>query len=370
VNRLASHRQRGRYRPRVEALEERCVLNASITGGQIVTTGSVNHVLITDDGTTIRVFADNSPYSPLATLAEGTSLTVSTEKAGSTNFISYEVKGDSLTAMYPVIGGPPIVKHLGNFPRITGTLDVNFGSGPGHLWAQVTTDLPNNVFGGYQFANLGYLGDSSNLQITTSGSGSTDVGFASRDIGQSATLRIVDNGGKGSNLLEMALLGVQYAGSMVSAWFSGGNGNDQANVTDDQDIQSGAAAAFVLDGKAGKDTIFLQYVGQLQGHLSAWATEGLQGGAGAPKADPATFSLLFDLQPGSSGSLTSFEVGGLGSDNLTDIVQKAAADAPQVVELADGGAGGFNTGTFTINTPTEVGVLFTRVQKVNVVNVP
>jgi hypothetical protein len=254
MNRLACHPGRGGYTPRIEALEDRCVLNAVITGvGHIVTTGSVNHVLITDDGATIRVFADNSPWAALVMCSYGAPLTVSTKNPGSTNLITYEVLGP-VPKVSTSPGGTTAVAQAP--PTIYGNLDVNFGSGIGQLWAQVLADLPTNLGSGFahSYAPDGDLGGG-NLKITTSGSGFTDVSFVGVNIGPSATVQLTDNGGNSGNNFLVQLNGRQDPGSQVNMTFQGGNGHDQVLVGDFQAIQPGATAVFNLDGQAGKDQI-------------------------------------------------------------------------------------------------------------------
>jgi hypothetical protein len=355
-------------------------LDAAITGmGQIVTTASVNQVLITDDGTNIRVFSDNSPNTPLATFAEGASLAVSTNKPGSTNHISYEVLGAPLGTFVPPSPGHPPGIILSPGTHITGNLAVNFGSGTGDFLAQMTTSLPNNLADGFVaaklIANLGDLGNSSTLNITTSGSGDTNVAFASKDFGKSAKLQFDDHGGKGPNILFVLLTGAQHPGSQVAVTFWGGSGNNQVFVSDEQNIASGATAFFNLDGHPGKAKIQLNYTGQLQGNLNV-----VIGGGGRPKLlpepgpkrvppNPATLVLNFELLGGSSGALSSIELGGPGNDTLTDMVHKTAADTLSFYYEAVDGGGGTNTGTFTHAVPntstaqTEMSVTVYNVQK-------
>jgi hypothetical protein len=381
MNGIKAQCRRGGYAPRVEALEDRCVLDVSITGmGQIVTTASVNQVLITDDGTNIRVFSDNSPNAPLATFTEGTPLGVSTNKPGSKNLISYEVLGTPLATFIPPSPGHPPSIILSPGTHITGNLAVNFGSGTGNLLTQVTTSLPNNLADGFAaatlIANLGDLGNSSTLNITTSGSGATNVAFASRDIGKSAKLQFDDHGGKGTNVLFVLLTGAQHTGSQVAVNFWGNSGTNQVFVSDEQNIASGATAFFNLDGHPGKAKIQLNYTGQLQGNLNV-----VIAGGGRPKllpepdpkrvpSNPATLILNFELLGGSSGALSSTELGGPGNDTLTDLVRKTAADTPSFYYEAVDGGGGTNTGTVTHSFPntqtsqTEMSVTVYNVQKV------
>jgi hypothetical protein len=360
MNRLASHRQRGRARPQVEALEERCVLNAKVFGGLIVTTGSVNGVLITDNGKLIRVFSDNSPLAPLATLPEGTPLTVKTAVATSQNFITYDVLGYQ-PSMLELLKNPNGPSGSSKAPAIHGNLQVTFGSGLSQLQALVAGVLPDNMLSGgmLEGSNLGDLGDFSALGITAfTGGGPMYVSFASRDIGKSAQVALKDTGGGSFNSFVMSLAGVQNPGSLVNAYFWGGTGPAFASVTDSQNIQSGAWASFSVYGGFGNDMIAVDYSGRLQGTLLA-AVGGSSKKPGFPTKS-ATLSLDFELLAGSSGTLSSTEQGGPGSDTLTDVVHKAAGSSPAVTEKADGG-GGLNTGTFTSN------VAFVNVQKVTIV---
>jgi hypothetical protein len=354
MNRLASRRPRGCARPQVEALEDRCVLNAAIKGvGQIATTGTANHVLITDDGNLIRVFSDNSPDAPLATFEEGAPLTVSTNKPGSSNTVFYAVLGSS--------------SIFANGPVIHANLTVNFGSGFGWLSAKVASGLPNGLMisgWGLNFFNLGNLGDSSTLKITTNSSGTTREDFGSRDIGQSASVQIEDNGGKGGNQFQVGLVGAQKPASVVNVTFRGNTGADLGLVTDSQYIPASAGAIFNLNGQAGNDAMSLTYAGILQGILlvgvAGGATPGPKHNIEAPRGH-ATLTLDFEFQNASSGSLLSIMKGADGNDLLEDIVHKVAGGAqPNVIETADGG-GGFDNASFTQDSPTSVHVSFTNI---------
>jgi hypothetical protein len=349
MNRLNSRRNLGRFTPRVEALEDRSLLSATIIGqpfGTIATTGAVNKVVITDDGSFIRVFSDNSPLFPLAFFSEGTPISVKTIHPGSTNNIFYFVQGVSRSS-----------------PIINANLSVDFGTGNGLLEADVVSSLPTNLFA---FPGpVTRLTSLSNLRIAVkSGGGNTQTFLDANGIGSSANLQFREDGGKGSDFFQ-AVFGfgsTQEFGSTVGIAFFGGDGNDTAGVFDFENIQSGASATFSLHGQQGNDTLRVVYIGQLNGNLSATA----DGGPG----DDVIF-MQFNLASGSNtGSLTSSANGGPGNDRVTDIVHKLNTDTTTVLETANGGTHtppGKDIGTFTFNSPTSVAVLFTNFQQVSFV---
>jgi hypothetical protein len=140
-----------RFTPRIEALEERSLLDATFVGDVIKTTGAVNHVLITDNGTTISVFSD---HGFLGSRAEGTALTVKAGKASSTNDVEYALLGST-------------DPNATNATAIISNLTVNFGTGKGELLVQVVASLPS-VFGGP--IAVSNLGAGSKVQVTANSS--------------------------------------------------------------------------------------------------------------------------------------------------------------------------------------------------------
>jgi hypothetical protein len=338
MNLLESRRNRRRFNPKVEALEDRSLLSATLTGpGQITTTAPVNHVLITDDGTAIKVFSDNGF---VGSFLEGTPLAVKTKVKGSTNLINYDIQGS-------------VNPNSFSATVINASLQVDFGTGNGQLRTAVVASLPVSLFG--VPGPISNLGQNSNVQITAhSTSGNTQDVLQCGSLGFGANLSDVDDGGKGSDLYAAQLGGTESNGATLTLKFTGGDGNNTAVVLDHQDIDLGASTNIDLRCQGDKDdhnVLGVLYQGRLQGTLDATADAG-----------PGTniIDLEFQLQPGSSlGSLTSTAKTGPGAAKVTDVVHKAAADSPTVNETATGVGSGLKQGFFTIgNSPTSVAVTF------------
>jgi hypothetical protein len=190
---LQSRQQRSRFSPRVEDLEGRSLLNATLIGNVIKTTGAVNHVLITDNGITLSVFSD---HGLLGSRAEGTPLTVIAGRKGSTNDVEYALLGST---------NP----NAANATTIISSLTVNFGTGKGELLAEVVAALPR-VFGAP--IAVSNLGAGSNVHVTANSSrGNTkDTVFCnSLATGANIFLSDVDHGGNDSF---SAFLGVPLEG--------------------------------------------------------------------------------------------------------------------------------------------------------------
>jgi hypothetical protein len=354
MNRLPARRDRGRFVPMVEALEDRSLLNATVAGTNIITTAAVNHVLITDDGSLIKVFSDNRPSAPLATFTEGAPITVKTNKTGSTNLVAYDVLG-STSANSTLI--------------INANLTMDFGKGNGQLSVDVMAGLPTSMNVLTLLAPAKWLTDFSNLNITAkSGGGNATVSLFVGSIGTNANLQLKDTGtDKGSNTFVATLSGEQSAGSTVGLAFNGGDGANTATVRDSEDMDASSTTSIVLGGKKGPDSFDVEYKGKLNGNLTASAT----GGAGND-----TLVMDFELASASnSGSLLSSENGGKGNDRLTDIVHKLSSDTTTVTETADGGKDGplaksKDKGTFTQTTATAVGIVLSNFLLSNVTFVP
>jgi hypothetical protein len=323
----------------VEALEDRSLLSAAITGvGKITTTAVVNHVLITDDGTQIKVFSDNGF---VGSFLEGTALTVQTKVKGSTNFINYDLLGNA-------------DPNAANAVVINASLGVDFGTGNGQLRTLVAESLPASLFG--VPGKISNLGQNSNVQITAhSTSGNTQDYLNCGSIGQGANLSDVENGGKGTDIYFAVLEGAEFNGATLKLKFTGGDGHNTASVIDHQDIGFNGSANIDLRCQGDKDDhnlLVVVYQGRLLGGiLDATADAG-------PGTNTINFD--FDLHPGSSdGSLTSTAKTGPGAAKVTDIVHNAAADTPTVTETATGVGPGFKQGFFTIgNSATSVAVDF------------
>jgi hypothetical protein len=182
-----------RVTPRVEALEERSLLDATFIGNVIKTTGAVNHVLITDDGTTIKVFSD---HGFLGSRPERTPLTVTAGKAGSTNDVEYALQGST-------------DPNAANATTIIGTLTVNFGTGKGQLRTEVVATLPQVIDAPLAVSNLGA---GSNVHVTANSSrGNTEATVFCNSLATGAGVNVsdVDHGGDDSF---SAFLGVPLAG--------------------------------------------------------------------------------------------------------------------------------------------------------------
>jgi hypothetical protein len=356
MNRLEFRRPRRRFSPRVEALEDRCVLNAHIIGlGQIETTGSTNRVVIEDNGTNIRVFFDNNQF-PGFTFQEGTPISVTAKQAKSTNRVFYYVLGDTPGLL-------PSGRVINN-----ASLDVDFGGGTGSLLAEVVSTFPPNFFAATS-GNLqpaGNLEDLSTLNITVHGDGSTNVRFASQDIGANAILTIKDTTGKGSNQFAMLMGGVQRFASQVNVTYFGGEGPEQVGVLDGQTIEQGAMDNFNLDGGFGKtDTVGLFYSGVLHGSLTVNVTGGSRvGGVGKPP--PCNLAVVATLFFGSDGTFKATEAPGDGNNTLVGIIHKNPNDSPTATGFANG-LRGTNTGTFTLDSPTSVNFDHPGVTNANIV---
>jgi hypothetical protein len=328
MKRLQS-RQRVRFTPTVEALEDRSLLNASITGvGQVVTTGAVNSLVITDDGQFVRVISDNGF---VGSFAEGTPVTVTTNTPGSSNTIFYDLQG---------------VSPSGQGPILHSSLNVNFGFGPGALIVEVVSALPN--------VSLSGLVNNSSVQIGTATTpppptrrgggvrvfaGNTQETLNVGSIGQNASLVMKDFGGGGNDTFTANLSGAQVAGSAVVLSFFGNGGNDSAHVIDSQviagpSLESGLPAAGTLidlHGGRGNADFGVVYTGQLLGTLGV--SEG--GGPGSNNLD-----LLYGIAAGSNGSLFSAQQGGPDNDILRHIISVTPGNAvPFILASTDGGPG-------------------------------
>jgi hypothetical protein len=312
---LQSRQRRSRFSPQVEVLEGRFLLNATLTGNAIKTTGAVNHVLITDSGTTISVFSDNGL---VGTRAEGTPLTLIAGKKGSSNFVEYYLLGST---------NP-------NAPSATtldSTLTVNFGTGNGQLLTNMVASLPT-MFGGPVFASN--LGMGSNVHVAaTSSRGNTQDTLICNALGNGASLSDVDHGGKGNDIFDAFFPpSTESGGASVNLAFFGGKGNNSTDIDDGQDINAGASTTINVSSHGGltnREDLPVGYIGQLQGSLSVDDNAG--------RGTGNVIGLFFTLNPGSSGALTSSAKTGPGPATVTDTVHKVTAtDTPTVFETAQG----------------------------------
>jgi hypothetical protein len=327
MKRLQS-RRRVRFTPTVEALEDRSLLNASITGtGQVVTTGAVNSLVITDDGQFVRVISDNGF---VGSFTEGTGVTVTTNTPGSRNIIFYDLQG---------------VSASGQGPILRSNLFVNFGFGPGALIVEVVSALPN--------VSLSGLVNNSSVQIGTATTpppptrrgggvlvfpGNTQETLNVGSIGQNASLVMMDFGGAGNDSFTANLSGAQVAGSKVSLSFFGGGGRDITSVIDTQDILAGATTFIGLDGGSGNDLDGVTYTGLLLGGLAV-----IENSGGGPGNDH--LALTYGIASGSNGTLFSEQKGGPGTDILQHIIRVAPGNAfPDILQASTDGGPGFDVG--------------------------
>jgi hypothetical protein len=324
-----------RLTPRLEALEDRFLLSAAVTGpGEITTTAAVNRVLLTDDGTQITVFSDNGK---VGTFLEGTPLTVQTNKAGSTNFISYALQGSA--AQDTVLNA---------------SLNVDFGTGNGRLTTGVLKTLPTSLVDLHNVirdqAQISDLGQDSNVQITTTSTrGNVTNEMASGSLGLGANLSDVATGGEGNDLFFVQLSGVENTGATVTLQFTGGDGINTALVGDFQDIVGGSTTITLENqGSHAFGDQEVTYFGRLAGALNVSVDAG---------AGNNFMTLAFDLKVGSFGSLSAEATAGPGAARVDEIVHKDAADNPFVVATATGVGDGVKQGIFTIgDSATSVAV--------------
>jgi hypothetical protein len=329
-------RQRVRFAPTVEVLEDRSLLSVSlnIATGQVVLSGASNNVLITDDGQRVRVFTTDDF---VGSVVEGTPITVTTNTPGSFSTIFYDLQG------VPASGPGPVLKS---------SLNVNFGFGAGALFVAVVSSLPNGLF--FPHGPVSGLVTNSSVQVVTTTTpppppqrggglrvfpGNTQVELDVGSIGVGASLVMKDFGGGGNDSFLANLSGVQAAGSGVFLTFFGNGGNDTAHVIDSQDIagldlpsgQTEAGTFIDLHGGQGDDTIGVVYTGQLLGTLHVSED-------GGPGNDH--LGLIYGIAAGSNGSLFSAQQGGPDFDVLQHIIRVAPGGAfPFTQASTDGGPG-------------------------------
>jgi hypothetical protein len=328
---LQSRQQRSRFSPQVEGLEDRFLLNATLLGNVIKTTGAVNHVLITDNGTTISVFSDSGL---VGTRAEGTPLTLIAGKKGSTNFVEYYLLGST-------------DPNAPSATTLVSSLTVNFGTGNGQLLTNVVASLPT-VFGSPVFASN--LGMGSNVQVAvTSSRGNTQDTMICNAIGTGASLSDVDHGGKGNDAFNAFFPpSTESTGASVNLAFFGGKGNNSTDIDDGQDISAGASTTINVSSHGShtnRQDLLVGYIGQLRGSLT------VQDAAGPGTGN--VVGLFFTLNTGSSGTLISSAKTGPGPATVTDTVHKVTAtDTPTVLETAQGIGKGAKTLKFTNGSTT------------------
>jgi hypothetical protein len=108
-------------------------------------------------------------------------------------------------------------------------------------------------------------------------------------------------------------------------------GFNQLSMIEQADIATGASLVASFQGGDVANAISATYAGQLKGTLVVFA----RGGVG-----PDQINGFFALANGSSGSLSTQELGGFGDDRLSlDVVQINAFDHPSIAASIDGGPG-------------------------------
>jgi hypothetical protein len=328
---LQSRQLRGRFAPQVEALEDRFLLNATLVGNVIKTTGAVNHVLITDNGTTISVFSD---HGLVGTRTEGTPLTLIAGKKGSTNLVEYDLLGST-------------DQNAPTATTLVSSLTVRFGTGNGQLLTKVVAALPT-TFGTTTIASN--LGRDSNVNVTANSSrGNTQDTLICNGIGAGTSLSDVDHGGMGSDVFDAFFPpSTESNGASVNLAFFGGKGNNSTDIDDGQFIVPTASTTINVSSKGSltnRQNLLVGYTGQLAGLLTA----DVNAGAGTGNV----VGMFFTLNTGSSGSLISSATTGPGPATVTDTVHKVTAtDTPTVSETARGIGKGAKTLKFTNGSTT------------------
>jgi hypothetical protein len=359
---LKSRQHRGRFAPKVEALEDRSLLSAIVTGeGQIVTTGSNNHLVITDNGQFVAVFAENRF---LASFAEGTPITVSTNAHGSTNLVNYDLLGSNNTAG---VAGPSLLSSL----------TVNFGCGFGALNVAVLSSLSAG-----SNPSVSDLGASSSVQVTSTTTSpppgatplSTQTSLEVGSVGALANLVMVAESGSGvANSFNANLSGTQGPLSLVSLVYLGKSGGAlNAQVTDSQNIARGAETLLTLQG--GPFSVEnVDYTGQLRGLLKVTEFGGFRlargtGGGILVVGGDDHLELNYNLLSGSTGQLISSQTGGFNDTDLHHVIHKPAGDNPSVQASTFGNFGFSEAFLTTGNLPTNVFVQAIDVTEVIPVN--
>jgi hypothetical protein len=314
-------------------------LSATVTGpGEITTTAAVNRVLMTDNGTQIKVFSDNGL---VGSFLEGTPLTVQTSRPGSTNLITYALQGSDN-------------QDADNATILNSSLNVDFGTGNGRLATVVLKTLPTSVvnLNVGDPANISNLGTFSNVQIaTTSTRGNVGEAVVSGGLGLDANLSYVSSQGEGNHDFVALLSGTEDEGASATLQFTGGNGSNMVDINDTQQINTGASTNINLQFQSDSNHVgFIQvtYTGVLFGSLDVSADAG---------TGTNVIFLDFTLKQNSGGSLTAAATAGPGAANVTEIVHKDAADGPFVFATATAVGDGLKQGFFTIgDSATSVAV--------------
>jgi hypothetical protein len=302
---------RGRFSPRVEALEERCVPATFTFDGPTATltvtgTAGKDAIVVTDNGT------NNAGAVTLA--ANGVTLFTSGPTAGVNQVHTIQINtlgGKHDSVVYNLIGD-----MIANNRSISAT----FGNGKGDSFeANVNGNLVNSF------------------------------------------LLLQANGGNGGDKLTGTVTGSLNGASFLGLLYKGGTGKDQISIDATNSVNIGPLAQLTVeaDGGAGNDLVNVAYEGQLQGAFFLDAN----GGAGKDRVsatvtlDGLSNGLLFGPTSPNTGKAAAQVNGNGGNDRLSFEVDLSGVLKPASATEVDGGAGvdachavGFITGIFNCET--------------------
>jgi hypothetical protein len=284
---------RGRFSPRVEVLEDRCVpatftFNGATATLTVTGTAGKDAIVITDDGT--------NNAGAVTVSANGATLFTSGPTAGVNQVHTIQI--NTLGGKHDSV----LYNLFGNMVANNRSISATFGNGKGDRFeADVNGSLINSFL--LLQATGGNGGDKLTGTATGSLNGASFLGFLykggtgkdqisidatnSVNIGPLAQLTVSVNGGAGNDLVNVA-----YEGQLQGAFFldaAGGAGNDRVNATVTLDgvsngllfgptsPNSGKAAAQV-EGDGGNDRLSFEV--DLSGVLKAASATEIDGGAG------------------------------------------------------------------------------------------
>ena len=299
---------RGRFSPRLEALEDRSVPATFTFNGATSTltvTGSAarDAIVINDDGT--------NNAGAVTVLDNGQTLFTSGPTAGVNQVHTINISG---------LGGKhdSVTYNLtGNMVANNRVLDTAFGNGKGDTFH---AELDGNLINSFLL-----------LQVT---------------------------GGSGGDNISANVNGSLNGASFLGLLFKGGAGNDRIGVDATNSVNIGPLAQLTvaLDGGAGKDTVTADYAGQLQGALfldDFGGAAGKKNVAADVSLDGLSNGLLFGPVSPNTGKAAAQVRAGNGNDRLSfEVDLSGVLKAASATEI-DGGAGinachavGFITGVF------------------------
>jgi hypothetical protein len=274
-------RRTGTFRPWVETLEDRRVLNctSTFTGGVLTVTGDTgtNTIVIKDNGANIPTFTDpitgqqvTTPPTPTSTPTPGTTLTLSVVCNGATTtFPAPTTQAGALTTVTINLGtkkaakkGNSVTYNLsaGLRQNAKRTITVNLAKKSNDTFAMTVgqTLVPNMFNPGFSDI-LGGLDRGSSLNLTVnSGKGNEKISidaFQGFDIASNASATFNLNGGTGND--------------DITANFSGVNGGPFLNPGTPQQIAATPGTLTLnMDGKSGDDTV-LGFLNMEGGNITA-----------------------------------------------------------------------------------------------------